>query len=61
MLLLDNAIEMLVDGYSVEEVREQLRGTSVGEDFPTCSYVEEVLQAAQLRMEQDACQRCGGR
>lgn len=46
MPMLEDAIYMLGRGKSAEEVREKLRGTSIGGDFPTCSYVEEVLREA---------------
>lgn len=45
MLLLDTAISMYKNGYSIEEIREELRKTILGNGLePTCSYVEDVLR-----------------
>lgn len=45
--LLEDAIFMLGNGKTEEEARGKLRGTLLNEDFPTCSYVEEVLRTAK--------------
>lgn len=46
MLLLDRALEMLRWEYSLDDIRTELRSTMIRDDFPTCSYVEEVLTRA---------------
>jgi hypothetical protein len=46
MLLLDSAVTLLQAGWSVDEVRAELRAVVLGEDNPTCGYVEEVIQRA---------------
>lgn len=42
--LKDTAQHMYEHGFSIEQIREKLRGTCLNEDFPTCSAVEEAIQ-----------------
>ena len=47
MLLLDVAKSLLASGWTVEDVRSELRGTPLAHgEPPPCSYVEEVLREA---------------
>ena len=47
MVLLDTAKELFRAGLTIEQVRAELRGTVLlCGDFPTCSYVEEVVGIA---------------